>query len=244
MIVERPEGVELTELAILTGKGGEELEGVLCALEGRSLVRRLGERWFDGGAIEAAREEVLRALREGHRRRRSARGVGLEELRAVSHRPKGVIDEALRELSEQGLIRLEGSVAALAGHVPALTERQEELAASALPAIRAGGLAPPGLADLATTLGVETGELMTVLSFLVREGRIVDVTPDLFLEREALEAAARRVVERLRAGAASPSELRELLGVSRKYLIPLLEHLDAQGLTRRTPGGRVLREGG
>ena len=244
MIVERPQGVELTELEILTGKGGEELERVLRLLEGRSLVRRLGERWFDGGAIEAAGEEALQVLREGHRRRRSARGVGLEELRAASDRPKGVIDEALRELSEQGLIRLEGSVAALAGHVPALTVRQEELAAAALPAIRAGGLAPPRLADLAATLGVETGELVPVLSFLVREGRVVAVTSDLFLDRETLEAAGRRVVERLQAGAASPSELREVLGVSRKYLIPLLEHLDARGLTRRIPGGRVLREGG
>ncbi len=40
---------------------------------------------------------------------------------------------------------------------------------------------------------------------------------------------------------ASPSELRQALAVSRKYLIPLLEHLDAVGLTRRTAAGRELR---
>ncbi|NIR36764.1 MAG: hypothetical protein GWN07_12445, partial [Actinobacteria bacterium] len=49
--------------------------------------------------------------------------------------------------------------------------------------------------------------------------------------------------EALKGGRAGrPSELREALGVSRKYLIPLLEYLDASGFTRRTPAGRVLRE--
>ena len=54
------------------------------------------------------------------------------------------------------------------------------------------------------------------------------------------------LVGRLRTGMTpgreySPGDLRDLLGVSRKYLIPLLEFCDRRGITDRGPGGRTLR---
>jgi selenocysteine-specific elongation factor len=36
-----------------------------------------------------------------------------------------------------------------------------------------------------------------------------------------------------------PGELRDLLGFSRKYLIPFLDYADRLGLTVRREGGRV-----
>jgi selenocysteine-specific elongation factor len=58
-------------------------------------------------------------------------------------------------------------------------------------------------------------------------------------------AALDDVVGALRAGMErgreyGPAELRELLGVSRKYLIPLLEYCDRRGVTERRERGRVL----
>ena len=48
--------------------------------------------------------------------------------------------------------------------------------------------------------------------------------------------------ERLVAGQEySPGELRDVVGVSRKYLIPLLEFLDRRQLTERTSSGRRWR---
>ena len=43
--------------------------------------------------------------------------------------------------------------------------------------------------------------------------------------------------------AITPQEIKDLLGISRKYAIPLLEWLDAQRLTVRVGDKRVLREG-
>ena len=41
-------------------------------------------------------------------------------------------------------------------------------------------------------------------------------------------------------GSATPAELRDRLGLTRKYLIPLLEWADRRGVTRRTGDARVL----
>jgi selenocysteine-specific elongation factor len=40
----------------------------------------------------------------------------------------------------------------------------------------------------------------------------------------------------------TPAELRDVLGVSRKYLIPFLEYCDRQRITERLEGGRVLAD--
>jgi len=38
----------------------------------------------------------------------------------------------------------------------------------------------------------------------------------------------------------SPAELRDVIGLSRKFLIPFLEYCDRHGVTERRPTGRVL----
>jgi len=235
-------GFTVLELAVMTGEGPSELEALLPSLEAETRVWRMGARWYSGRALARAREEVLQALRNGHARDSSAPGVDLGELRTRLALPEEVVDAALGRLDAEGEIRIEGSLAALAQHTPRLDPGQQELAGAALAAIREGGLGPPQVPDLAVQLGVETAELLTVLRFLTRQGTVVSVTADLYLEREALDAARARLTERLRRGPAAAGELREELGTSRRYAIPLLEHFDAMGLTRRTPAGRVLRD--
>ena len=79
-----------------------------------------------------------------------------------------------------------------------------------------------------------------LLRFLERQGRIVHVEQDRFYDARELEG----LVDRLRASMAdhaerSPAELRDALGVSRKFLIPFLEYCDRAGYTIRNASGRV-----
>ena len=83
------------------------------------------------------------------------------------------------------------------------------------------------------------------MKFLTERGDLVAVTQDLYYDAGVMAQARQRITAYLAGGGGQvgkPSELREVLGVTRKYLIPLLEYLDAVGLTRRTSEGRVLRE--
>ena len=70
----------------------------------------------------------------------------------------------------------------------------------------------------------------------VREG--------LYFHTEPLQDAVGRVTAFLHEHQAiTPQEIKDLLGISRKYAIPLLEWLDTQRLTVRVGDKRVLREG-
>jgi selenocysteine-specific elongation factor len=82
-----------------------------------------------------------------------------------------------------------------------------------------------------------------VLGRLAADGRIVRVSSELHFSADAIAAARQALVSHLetRPGGSTTSELREVLGVSRKYAVPLLEYFDAQGVTRREGDARVLR---
>jgi selenocysteine-specific elongation factor len=79
------------------------------------------------------------------------------------------------------------------------------------------------------------------MRILERESVLVSVEADRYYAATALEA----LVGRLRTGMApgreySPGDLRDVIGLSRKYLIPFLEYCDRRGITERRSGGRVL----
>jgi selenocysteine-specific elongation factor len=74
-----------------------------------------------------------------------------------------------------------------------------------------------------------------------REREVVAVEADRWFARPAVE----EMIGRLRAGMTpgrehTPAELRDMLGSSRKYLIPFLEYCDRHHITERRSSGRVL----
>jgi selenocysteine-specific elongation factor len=81
-----------------------------------------------------------------------------------------------------------------------------------------------------------------LLRRLEREGRLERVADDRFYAREAAERMVDKLRSSLDAGKLySPAELRDVLGVSRKYLIPFLEYCDRKGITDRRAEGRSVR---
>jgi selenocysteine-specific elongation factor len=82
-----------------------------------------------------------------------------------------------------------------------------------------------------------------LLRFLERQGRIVQVETDRYYDRSTLDAMIGRLRAKLVPGQVYvPAQLRDVLGLSRKYLIPFLEFCDRKGITERRGEGRILRE--
>jgi len=87
------------------------------------------------------------------------------------------------------------------------------------------------------------GSVPVLLRYLERQGRIVQVEADRYYSREALDAMIARLKGALVPGQVyAPAQLRDVLGSSRKYLIPFLEFCDRSGVTERRGDGRVLRQ--
>jgi selenocysteine-specific elongation factor len=94
------------------------------------------------------------------------------------------------------------------------------------------------VSELTSTFGRNAPAL---LRYLERRGELVKVSDDRYYAPEAVEAMVGKLRSTLEPGRFyAPAELREVLGVSRKYLIPFLEFCDVSGITERRTEGRVL----
>ena len=123
----------------------------------------------------------------------------------------------------------------------AARKAQEQEAQTLLGALQAGGAAPtmpPKLFDEAG-LGAKTGQ--HALTTLVRDGRAVHIAGDLYLAADALERCKQAVCVHLETGGAGTvAALKDAMGTSRRYAVPLLEYFDTQGVTVRSGDIRSL----
>ncbi len=205
-------------------------------------ITQLGDRWFADSFREEAVRRVRSTVERLHEDRRRSPTVSLEAVRATVARScdPALVDEAIRTLSERNEVSVDGPRIALAGHGPSLTPAEDAARSRLIELLSAGGLQPPTLSELRRELRIDRDLLDDLLPLLREEGRIVSVTPEIHITAEA-EESLRRSVEGLLAGGAvvPPARFKETLGLTRKYLIPMLEDLDREGVTRRTGEGRV-----
>jgi len=80
-----------------------------------------------------------------------------------------------------------------------------------------------------------------LLAHLAREGGVEQVDQERYASKPALEEFRRALEVTLQElGRATPAQLRDRTGLTRKYLIPLLEWADRRGITKRQGDARVL----
>ena len=94
---------------------------------------------------------------------------------------------------------------------------------------------PPDRSEAETIAGTE------IVGALIEQGRLIKIGTSIVFLRETYDEALEKLVEYLREyGKLTVSEGRGVLGTTRKYILPLLEHLDALHITKRIGDERVL----
>ena len=228
-------GVEMAVLPIRTGLNPGALRDAVQAAAG---VNVSGTVWSEGAVerLERFAESFIAIEMANHP---LEAGVSLQTLRAAAKAPAGVMDVALDRLTKQGRVELNGSMARPSGWVSRLGEREQALSDAILHEICIHEAEPPSVSELEARFGGSTSALLRRLE---REGDVERVADDRYYGREAVAGMVEALRTSLQPGRVySPSELKEVLGVSRKYLIPFLEFCDRKGVTERRDQGRAVR---
>jgi len=196
-------------------------------------------------ALEHLLGEIERALIAFHDADPQATGIATAALRdRVDRRLSAKAFDALLALAaERGAATIDrGQVRHPKAAVSALAD--EQAATKALRSLlERQGLSPAAVPQLAEGTGVAIGLARKVLGQLVASGEVVRLAGDLYFSASAIETARLSLVDFLakRPEGATTAELKEPLGVSRKYALPLLEYFDVCGVTKREGDLRVLR---
>jgi selenocysteine-specific elongation factor len=164
-------------------------------------------------------------------------GMPTQLVRARLHAAPEVVEAALREQLEAGALEAAGGHLRRSGWAPVMAADDTLLAERIGSILEAAGSEPPSSEELSAELGRDVGAM---LRYLERRREVIQVEQNRYYTARNLN----RLVEQLRAamqggGEHSPSELRDALGLSRKFLIPFLEYCDRVGYTNRHAAGRV-----
>jgi selenocysteine-specific elongation factor len=228
-------GVDVASLPVRTGARPGELSTLLADANG---LRRVGERVYAEDTLRSLAGQAVAALEEFHEHFPLEPGVPLQSLRARLGVDAQVAEAVLGELQSEGKLELRGAVAMRAGWEPVLSRDAERMRDRILETLQAAGAEPPSVAELEAECGANTRALLRLLE---REGAVVQVEGERYYATRALDA----LIGTLRAATTpgrpyTPAELRDALGLSRKYLIPLLEYWDRAGITERRGSERFI----
>jgi selenocysteine-specific elongation factor len=234
LVARRPFGVELAAVPILSGMPAGQAR---TADRGDPSLRVVGEHLVPGRLVVDTTEVALQVLKEFHRRQPVERGMPLETLRRALRGPDWLVEAAIESAIGARRLAVDGGIVRLAGFEPRVAGGEPEID-RLVRVLQAAGLSPPSVAELERETGRR--DVAAVLRLAAARGLVEAVERDRYYAVEALRQFTAALEEIGRAGPIHPPDVRARVGVSRKYLIPLLEWADTRGITVRAGDARRL----
>jgi selenocysteine-specific elongation factor len=232
------------ELASASGLG-DETEAALSELwEAQQIVvlgkTALGAAWRDQLFISrsgwsALTEQIARELENYHKSYPLRAGMPREALRARLRLESRLFNAVLTQAVAEDLVVDEGAVVRSADHTVRFTPEQQARIDALIQQFQAEPFTPPSVKDSLAALGEE------LLAAVLAQGTLVQVSEDVLFLASTYEELLKGTRDYIKGnGNITVAQFRDLFNTSRKYALGFLEHLDAEGITRRVGDKRVL----
>jgi selenocysteine-specific elongation factor len=239
-------GYEFSEIVKQCNLSEDVTRQILDAFLSTGRVCKVGELWFVQSTWETLVEEALRLVREQHQHYPLRSGLSKEEWRTRLGLPPKVAAQVFAILQAEGRLEAVDStdnkealqrsgLIRLPDFVPSFTMDQQRQVEQLLQLFWARPYTPPDRTEAEELAGAE------VVGALIEQGRLIKLGGGILFRHETYTEAIDKLVEYLRHHhKMTASEARDVLGATRKYILPLLEHMDALHITRRIGDERVL----
>ncbi|HEY3308395.1 MAG TPA: selenocysteine-specific translation elongation factor [Desulfuromonadaceae bacterium] len=241
-------GIAYDEILLRSGLPRKVLDATLATLlsSGEVLQMTREPRLFISlDALEKLKKWLVSELTVFMEANPLKEGMGKEELktRLPKRSDQRFFTPLLAALERDALVIPDREIVKPAGLAMPKTAPGDGLGARISELLQEGGNEPPTIKELIERLRCDEKTLRDNLALLIRNGCAVRISNDLFYSSTALDGLREKLVALLREkGEIAPPEYREITGLSRKFLIPLLEHFDSEKITIRVGDKRMLRK--
>ena len=240
-------GTTSRELARRLGERPDSIDEILDRLESSQRVVRIDlasgsdTRWLVPSAFRTVADRATAVLHSYFKRDRLAQGMPKAELleRILPRRAVDLAPVYLRWLEAEKILVGKGGKVNLPGRAAELTGEESKLASDIQQTFEAAALKPPPPEQIRDRLGAKPQIFDGVVRFLVQSGRLVRLPGGLLISPAALDTVAEDL-RRRDADKISVGDFKERFALSRKWAIPILEHLDSTGVTRRIGDQRLI----
>ena len=186
-------------------------------------------------------KELFAAVEAFHTANPLAAGISKQELWEKSGLDRELFVGALDAMLASGKLAISAEQVHLAGHRVLMKDEEAESKKQIEEAFATAGVKVPALKEVLAGLKIDLPRAQKIVTFLLRDKVLIKVGEDLIFHRKTLEELKHQVSEwKSRSPKIDVAQFKDLLGVTRKYAIPLLEYLDREHVTRRAGDERII----
>jgi len=192
--------------------------------------------------IEPCKKSILAEIDSIHETQPELQGLSTSgfQTSSLKYYKEPVLQHSVDELILSGTIGKQQGVLFRIDRKPSLSERQQSIIDSISAVLKRKKFAPPLSGPLSEELSFPKQEIEKALVIMERLGYARRIGPDLFFDSNCFADAVQSVRNALmNSDELSVSEISKLLASSRKYVVPFMEYLDSQSITRREGNSRV-----
>ncbi len=240
-------GIAFDDILMRSGFPKKQVEAALTALltAGEIVQMTREPRLFvSKAAVQTLKQGLVHDVSAYLNSNPLKEGIGKEELKTRLPKRSNQLffTPLLTSLEKEGLLVSDREIVRLAGQTARSSATADGLGGRIAAFIAEGGIEPPTLREIMERFGCDEKVARDNLALLIRSGQIVRISADLFYAAAALEGLREKLVVLLREKSEIiPTDYRDVTNLSRKFLIPLLEHFDSEKVTIRVGDKRVLR---
>lgn len=241
------QGLSFSQLRVMTNIPDKKLAANLQKLLAKQQVVQTDKDrqiYVNGAFFDEFKEKILQKLEAYHSDNPLKEGMPTQELKSKFQYIDDVkfFNLLFTKLSKENLIVLDKNIVKLSTHKVALQVDQNEVKDKIKKIYHTSGLTPPFFRTICQDLDLDKKTATDVLHMMINETSIVKTKDDLYFDAEEINMLEQRLIAFLKENESiTTPEFKEMTGVSRKYVIPLIEYFDAVNLTIRVGDTRQLR---
>ncbi|MBF0411989.1 MAG: selenocysteine-specific translation elongation factor [Desulfamplus sp.] len=243
-------GVLFDDLRIMTSIADKKLESFLQKmLAARQIIQTDKDKriFVHGDVVDKLSKDIVVKLQQYHQENPLKESMSKEELkskfRAFRDKDSKLFPLVVARLVKEATIVQEANSIRLSTHKVALKVDLQAVKEKIFNIYEKSGLTPPFFRDVCNELSVDPKIGRDVLQMLIDEKRVIKTKDDLYFNFKAITDLEKQLVEFLnKSGEITTPQFKDMTGISRKYVIPIIEYFDSINLTIRVGDTRQLRK--
>ncbi len=241
------EGVSFAQLRVLTDIPDKQLAASLQKMLAKQQIiqtDRDRQVYVHADFFEELKNRLLAKLEAYHADNPLKEGMPTQELKSKFQyiNDAKLFNILFTKLARENLIVLDKNIIKLSTHKVALKVDQHEIKEKIKNIYKKSGLTPPFFRNICQDLDIDKKTGIDVLHMLIDENSIVKTKDDLYFDASRVDSLKQELTEFLEKNQSiTTPEFKAMTGVSRKYVIPLIEYFDSINLTIRVGDTRQLR---
>jgi selenocysteine-specific elongation factor len=235
------EGLQVAAAVRETGLKQSVLQPLIASLVQQKQIIQVGDFLLANDAMQKTRDKLIASLEAFHKANPLVGGISKEELREKLDLHQTVFEALLAQLTRDKKAEVAGEQVRLAGRGVELKDEEAKAKAQIEKAFADAGLKVPLMKEVLDKLPVDKARAQKLVTLLLRDRVLIKLADDLVFHQTALQGLRQLMAtQKAKTLKIDVATFKDLLGVTRKYAIPLLEYLDQQRITRRVGDERII----